>query len=126
MLLVLEISWKRKDIIGSCLRGGLRESANGLVLLLLFLVIAGLGPILWLPKSARHPDAGHAVAALRALWPNGIDWANLSTAWNDIHIDQYFWNTIVSPRARLGGPAVHRDNRGLRAVGARGPATPRS
>ena len=42
----------------------------------------------------RHPTQDTLQQPF-ALWPNGIDWANLSTAWNDIHIDQYFWNTIV-------------------------------
>ncbi|MCW3493304.1 carbohydrate ABC transporter permease [Microbacterium sp. SSM24] len=58
------------------------------------LVIAGLGPILWLAKSAVTPTQDTLQQPF-ALWPNGIDWANLSTAWNDIHIDLYFWNTIV-------------------------------
>lgn len=58
------------------------------------LVIAGLGPILWLAKAAVTPTQDTLTQPF-ALWPNGIDWANLSTAWNDIHIDQYFWNTIV-------------------------------
>ena len=52
------------------------------------LVIAGLGPLLWLAKSAVTPTQDTLRQPL-ALWPNGIDWANLSQAWNDIHIDQY-------------------------------------
>ena len=64
------------------------------VFLAVTLVIAGLGPILWLAKSAVTPTQD-TLSQPFALWPNGIDWANLSTAWNDIHIDQYFWNTIV-------------------------------
>ncbi|MEU1972671.1 carbohydrate ABC transporter permease [Microbacterium sp. NPDC019599] len=64
------------------------------VFLFASLVIAGLGPILWLAKSAVTPTQDTLTQPF-ALWPNGIDWANLSTAWNDIHIDQYFWNTIV-------------------------------
>jgi len=64
------------------------------VFLFVTLVIAGLGPILWLAKSAVTPTQD-TIQQPFALWPNGIDWANLSTAWNDIHIDQYFWNTIV-------------------------------
>ncbi len=58
------------------------------------LVVAGLGPILWLAKSAVTPTQDTLTQPF-ALWPNGIDWANLGTAWNDIHIDQYFFNTIV-------------------------------
>jgi multiple sugar transport system permease protein len=64
------------------------------VFLFVSLVVAGLGPILWLAKSAVTPTQDTLTQPF-ALWPNGIDWANLSTAWNDIHIDQYFWNTIV-------------------------------
>jgi multiple sugar transport system permease protein len=64
------------------------------VFLAVTLVIAGLGPILWLAKSAVTPTQDTLTEPF-ALWPNGIDWANLSTAWNDIHIDQYFWNTII-------------------------------
>ncbi len=64
------------------------------VFLSVSLVIAGLGPILWLAKSAITPTQD-TIQQPFALWPNGMDWANLSTAWNDIHIDQYFFNTIV-------------------------------
>ncbi|WP_345800518.1 carbohydrate ABC transporter permease [Microbacterium sp. AZCO] len=64
------------------------------VFLFVTLVIAGLGPILWLAKSAVTPTQDTLTQPF-ALWPNGIDWANLSTAWNDIHIDQYFFNTVV-------------------------------
>lgn len=64
------------------------------VFLAVTLVIAGLGPILWLAKSAITPTQD-TIQQPFALWPNGMDWANLSTAWNDIHIDLYFWNTIV-------------------------------
>jgi multiple sugar transport system permease protein len=68
----------------------------GVVHVFLFgaLVIAGLGPILWLMKAAITPSQD-TITAPFALWPNGVDWANLSTAWNDIHIDQFFLNTIV-------------------------------
>lgn len=58
------------------------------------LVIAGLGPLLWLAKSAVTPTQDTLREPL-ALWPNGIDWANIPQAWNDVHIDQFFWNTIV-------------------------------
>jgi len=58
------------------------------------LVIAGLGPIVWLMKAAVTPTQDTLQQPF-ALWPNGIDWANLSAAWNDIQISQYFWNTII-------------------------------
>jgi multiple sugar transport system permease protein len=58
------------------------------------LVVAGLGPLLWLAKSAVTPTQDTLRQPL-AVWPNGIDWANIPQAWNDVHIDQFFWNTIV-------------------------------
>ncbi|WP_436408492.1 carbohydrate ABC transporter permease [Agromyces chitinivorans] len=74
---------------------GVRAGLGGVhAFLVLGLVIAGLGPILWLAKSAVTPTQDTLTQPM-ALWPNGIDWANLSTAWNDIHIDQYFFNTVV-------------------------------
>lgn len=75
-------------------RPGVRTSM-GLVHVLLFtgLVVAGLGPLLWLAKAAVTPTQD-TLSQPFALWPNGIDWANLETAWNDIHIDQYFLNTV--------------------------------
>jgi multiple sugar transport system permease protein len=63
-------------------------------LLFVGLVIAGLGPLLWLAKSAITPTQDTLRQPL-ALWPNGMDWANIPQAWNDVHIDQFFWNTIV-------------------------------
>jgi multiple sugar transport system permease protein len=58
------------------------------------LVVAGLGPILWLAKAAVTPTQDSIRTPL-ALFPNGIDWANLGQAWVEAHIDQYFLNTIV-------------------------------
>lgn len=76
-------------------RPGTRAWMAGVhVFLLVGLVIAGLGPILWLMKAAITPSQD-TITQPFALWPNGMDWANLSTAWNDIHIDQFFLNTIV-------------------------------
>ncbi|GAA5146931.1 carbohydrate ABC transporter permease [Microbacterium pseudoresistens] len=64
------------------------------VFLFVTLVIAGLGPILWLMKAAVTPTQDTLQQPF-ALWPNGIDWQNLAAAWNDIGISQYFWNTIA-------------------------------
>jgi multiple sugar transport system permease protein len=64
------------------------------VFLAVGLIVAGLGPILWLAKSAITPTQDTLQQPF-ALWPNGMDWENLSTAWNDIHIDQYFFNTVI-------------------------------
>ena len=74
---------------------GIRLGMRGVhALLFAGLVIAGLGPLLWLAKSAVTPTQDTLRQPL-ALWPNGIDWANIPQAWSDVHIDQFFWNTIV-------------------------------
>lgn len=76
-------------------RPGVRRSARSLhVLLLGLLFLVGLGPMLWLAKAAVTPTQDTLRAPL-ALWPNGIDWANLSTAWTRVEIDKYFLNTVV-------------------------------
>lgn len=76
-------------------RGSVRGSMSVVhVVLFVGLVVAGLGPLLWLAKAAVTPTQD-TLSQPFALWPNGIDWANLETAWNDIHIDQYFFNTLV-------------------------------
>ncbi|MCD1571666.1 carbohydrate ABC transporter permease [Agromyces mediolanus] len=73
---------------------GVRVSMAGVhVVLFVGLVVAGLGPLLWLAKAAVTPTQD-TLSHPFELWPNGIDWANLETAWNDIHIDQYFLNTV--------------------------------
>jgi len=64
---------------------------HGILLGLLFVV--GLGPMLWLAKAAVTPTQDTLRSPL-ALWPNGIDWANLSTAWTRVEVDKYFLNTV--------------------------------
>jgi len=68
----------------------------GTVHVLLFggLVLAGLGPIIWLAKAAVSTTQDTITSPL-ALWPSGIDWANLSQAWIDVEVGQYFLNTIL-------------------------------
>jgi multiple sugar transport system permease protein len=58
------------------------------------LALAGLGPIVWLAKAAITPTQD-TISTPLALWPNGIDWANLSQAWVDVEVGRYFVNTIV-------------------------------
>ncbi|MFD5225950.1 carbohydrate ABC transporter permease [Microbacterium sp. NPDC058342] len=58
------------------------------------LVLVGVGPILWLAKSAVTPTQDTLRQPL-ALWPNGIDLANLGEAWSRVQIDLYFFNTVV-------------------------------
>lgn len=63
------------------------------ILLLVGLAIAGLGPLLWLGKSAITPTQD-TLRTPMALFPNGVDWENLSTAWTTIHLDLQFANTV--------------------------------
>jgi multiple sugar transport system permease protein len=58
------------------------------------LIVIGLGPILWLAKAAITPTQDTLRKPL-ALWPHGMDWANLSTAWSSMHLGRYVWNTVV-------------------------------
>jgi multiple sugar transport system permease protein len=64
------------------------------VVLLLGLVVAGLGPILWLAKAAITPTQD-SISTPLLLWPNGVDWDNIRQAWFDVKVDLYFFNTIV-------------------------------
>ena len=63
-------------------------------LLLIGLVVVGLGPLLWLAKSAITPT-NDTISHPMALFPHGAAWSNLSRAWNDVDVGRYFWNTIV-------------------------------
>ncbi len=71
-------------------RGSLGLSHGALLALL---VVVGLGPILWLAKAAVTPTQDTLREPL-ALFPNGVDWANLSTAWTTANIDLHFVNTV--------------------------------
>jgi multiple sugar transport system permease protein len=63
-------------------------------LLLAALVVIGLGPLLWLAKSAITPTVD-TISDPMAFFPHGAAWSNLSQAWNGVHVSRYFWNTIV-------------------------------
>jgi multiple sugar transport system permease protein len=78
--------WRRPSV-----RWGL-ASAQGL--LLVALVVIGLGPLLWLAKSAITPTAD-TISHPISLFPHGAAWGNLSEAWSNVHVGRYFWNTIV-------------------------------
>lgn len=84
--LVSELQWQKPGT-----RWGMRTLH---VLLLLALVVIGLGPILWLAKSAITPTID-TISHPMALFPHGAAWSNLSQAWNDVHVGRYFWNTVV-------------------------------
>jgi multiple sugar transport system permease protein len=62
--------------------------------LLILLVLIGLGPILWLAKSAVTPTQ-NTIAHPMSLFPHGFAWDNLSAAWNDVEVRRYFLNTVV-------------------------------
>jgi multiple sugar transport system permease protein len=64
------------------------------ILLFAGLIVVGLGPILWLAKSAITPT-NDTISHPMALFPHGAAWSNLSVAWNDVHVGRYFWNTVV-------------------------------
>ena len=64
------------------------------VLLILGLVVAGLGPLLWLAKAAVTPTQD-SISTPMLLWPNGIDWANITAAWVEVEVGKYFVNTLV-------------------------------
>jgi multiple sugar transport system permease protein len=61
---------------------------------LLFLVVVGLGPILWMLKSAITPTQD-TLRMPMALFPHGFDLGQLGRAWSRTHIDRYVWNTVV-------------------------------
>jgi multiple sugar transport system permease protein len=84
--LVSEIEWRRPSI-----RWGMRTLH---ALLLVGLVVIGLGPILWLAKSAITPTID-TITHPMAFFPHGAAWSNLSQAWNGVHVGRYFWNTVV-------------------------------
>jgi multiple sugar transport system permease protein len=63
-------------------------------LLLIGLVVIGLGPILWLAKSAITPTIDTITHPV-SLFPHGAAWHNLHEAWYTVHVGRYFWNTIV-------------------------------
>jgi multiple sugar transport system permease protein len=74
---------------------GIRWGARTLqILLFVGLVVFGLGPILWLAKSAITPTLD-TISHPVSLFPHGTAWSNLSQAWSDVHVGRYFWNTIV-------------------------------
>jgi multiple sugar transport system permease protein len=55
--------------------------------------VFGLGPILWLAKSAITPTQDTLQSPM-ALFPHGVDWGIIVTAWTEVHIDVQFINTI--------------------------------
>ena len=76
-------------------RPGVRFGVGGAQLLLLVaLVVIGLGPLLWLAKSAITPT-NDTITHPMALFPHGVAWGNLRDAWVNVDVGRYFWNTVV-------------------------------
>jgi multiple sugar transport system permease protein len=64
------------------------------VVLLVLLVLVGLGPLLWLAKSAITPT-NDTITHPMGLFEHGVAWSNLREAWVNVDVGRYFWNTIV-------------------------------
>jgi multiple sugar transport system permease protein len=73
----------------------IRWTVRGLhVATLVFLLVIGLGPLLWMLKSSITPTLD-TLRNPMALWPGGFDLSQFATAWNRVHIDRYVGNTLV-------------------------------
>jgi multiple sugar transport system permease protein len=76
-------------------RPSVRWGIGGIqALILVGLVVFGLGPLVWLAKSAITPT-NDTISHPMAFFPHGAAWSNLSEAWTNVHVGRYFWNTIV-------------------------------
>jgi multiple sugar transport system permease protein len=84
--LISEVEWRKPSI-----RWGMHTTH---ALLLVALVVVGIGPILWLAKSAITPTLD-TISHPLALFPHGTAWSNVRQAWSEVHVGRYFWNTIV-------------------------------
>jgi multiple sugar transport system permease protein len=78
--------WRRPEVRWTV------ASVQTLLLILLFVI--GLGPVLWLAKSALTPTLDTLIHPM-ALFPNGAIWKNMSDAWFQVDVGRYFWNTVV-------------------------------
>jgi len=84
--LISPAEWRRRHV-----RWGVGSAQ---ALLLVGLVVVGLGPLLWLAKSAITPTAD-TISDPMSLFPHGSAWSNLRVAWSDVHVGRYFWNTVA-------------------------------
>jgi multiple sugar transport system permease protein len=64
------------------------------VLLFIGVVIAGVGPLLWLLKSGLSTSQDILRGPMQ-LWPSGIQWHNVPDAWNQVQIGSYLGNTAI-------------------------------
>jgi multiple sugar transport system permease protein len=63
------------------------------LLLLVLLILWGVGPLLWLLKSAVTPTQDTLQTPL-AVFPHGWDWDNVVAAWTQVQIGTQFLNTV--------------------------------
>jgi multiple sugar transport system permease protein len=84
--LVSTFDWRQKKV-----RWGVGAAH---ALLLIALIIVGLGPLVWLAKSAITPTTD-TITQPMAWFPHGTAWDNLRRAWTDVDVSRYFWNTVV-------------------------------
>ena len=82
---VSEADWRRPAVR--------RTLGASHAVLLVLLVIWGIGPLLLLGKFAVTPTQDILRTPLE-VFPNGMTWANLDEAWNELEISRYFLNTI--------------------------------
>ena len=76
-------------------RPGVRFGVGSMHLLLLIaLIVFGLGPLLWLAKSAITPT-NDTISHPMSLFPHGMAWGNLREAWSNVDVGRYFWNTVA-------------------------------
>jgi multiple sugar transport system permease protein len=64
------------------------------VLLFAGVVIAGIGPLLWLLKSGLSTSQDILRGPMQ-LWPSGIQWQNIPNAWTKVQIGSYLGNTAI-------------------------------
>lgn len=83
--LVLASEWHRPSV-----RWGLGTLHTALLILL---VVIGLGPLIWLVKSALTPTLDTITTPL-AWFPHGLTWNNLSSAWTNVDVGLYMRNTV--------------------------------
>jgi multiple sugar transport system permease protein len=83
---ISEVEWRRPRVR--------RPWQTMHVVLLVVLVVASIGPLALLLKFAVTPTQDILRSPL-AIFPHGVAWANVSQAWNTIHISRYFLNSLI-------------------------------
>jgi multiple sugar transport system permease protein len=63
------------------------------VLTLILLLVIGVGPLYWTIKGAVSPPAELVAHPLR-LWPAEPDFGNFATAFSELRVGRYLWNTV--------------------------------